>query len=116
LASGRPVKHSLTLSGHRTSVSLEDVFWQEFRRIAAEKGQPLNALAAEIDAVRDPDVGLASSIRVFVLEHLLEDKAPVAAYRQPQGRARFRQEHVGHRRLQTCRRNPCGTPRGFRTP
>jgi len=69
--SGRPVKHSLTLSGHRTSVSLEDIFWREFRRIAAEKSIPINALAAEIDASRDPEVGLASSIRVFVLREAL---------------------------------------------
>ncbi len=68
---GRPVKHSLTLQGHRTSVSLEDVFWREFRRIAAEDGKALNALAAEIDAARDPETGLASSIRVFVLERAL---------------------------------------------
>lgn len=68
---GRPVKHSLTLRGHRTSVSLEDVFWAEFRRIAKDRGQALNALAAEIDAARDPDVGLASSIRVFVLKQAL---------------------------------------------
>ncbi len=68
--SGRPVKHSLTLKGHRTSVSLEDAFWTEFRKIAAERGVPINALAAEIDANRDPDVGLASSIRVYVLQQL----------------------------------------------
>lgn len=67
--SGRPVKHSLTLRGHRTSVSLEESFWQAFRDIAAERGQPLNALASEIDATRG-DVGLASAIRVFVLETL----------------------------------------------
>ena len=67
---GRPVKRSLTLQGHRTSVSLEDAFWKEFRRIAAEEGKPINALAAEIDASRDPDVGLASSIRVFILKRL----------------------------------------------
>lgn len=64
---GRPVKHSLTLSGHRTSVSLEDTFWQAFRDIAAERGLALNVLAAEVDAGRAPDVGLASAIRVFVL-------------------------------------------------
>lgn len=64
----RPVKHSLTLKGHRTSVSLEDSFWRAFRDIAAEKGVPLNVLAAEIDTGRDEDVGLASAIRVFVLE------------------------------------------------
>ncbi|ETA50907.1 ribbon-helix-helix domain-containing protein [Ponticoccus alexandrii] len=67
----RPVKHSLTLQGHRTSVSLEDAFWRAFRRMAAEDGKPLNALAAEIDADRDPEVGLASAIRVFVLERAL---------------------------------------------
>ena len=64
---GRPVKHSLTLRGHRTSVSLEEAFWRAFREIAAEKHVPINALAAEVDAARDPDVGLASAIRVYVL-------------------------------------------------
>lgn len=67
--SGRPVKRSLTLRGHRTSVSLEDAFWKAFREIAAEKGMPINALAAEIDEAREMEVGLASAIRVFVLEH-----------------------------------------------
>ena len=65
--SGRPVKHSLTLRGHRTSVSLEDEFWREFRRIAADRGQTINGLAIEIDEARG-DVGLASAIRVFVLQ------------------------------------------------
>lgn len=64
----RPVKRSLTLKGHRTSVSLEDSFWRAFRDIASERGVALNVLAAEIDAGRDEDVGLASAIRVFVLE------------------------------------------------
>ncbi|MBP0482822.1 ribbon-helix-helix domain-containing protein [Sagittula salina] len=73
--SGRPVKHSLTLQGHRTSVSLEDVFWTEFRRIAGEEGMALNELAAAIDEARDPEVGLASSIRVFILNRLLEDRS-----------------------------------------
>ena len=65
--SGRPVKHSVTLKGHRTSISLEDEFWDAFRQLAAEKGQPINALVAEIDAARGFDVGLASAIRVYVL-------------------------------------------------
>jgi predicted DNA-binding ribbon-helix-helix protein len=64
---GRPVKRSLTLKGHRTSVSLEDEFWAAFRAIAKEKGRPINDLAAEIDAGRDPGTGLASAIRVYVL-------------------------------------------------
>ncbi len=65
--SGRPVKRSLTLQGHRTSVSLEDDFWQAFRDIAREKELPINVLAAQIDAERDPETGLASAIRVYVL-------------------------------------------------
>ncbi len=65
--SGRPVKRSLTLQGHRTSVSLEDEFWQAFRDIAREKDIPINVLAANIDAERDPETGLASAIRVFIL-------------------------------------------------
>ncbi len=40
---GRPAKHSLTLRGHRTSVSLEPEFWNAFREIAAKQGKPLNA-------------------------------------------------------------------------
>ena len=67
--SGRPVKRSLTLRGHRTSVSLEDEFWQAFRQIAKEKGRAINDLAAEIDAGRHTETGLASAIRVFVLSH-----------------------------------------------
>ena len=57
---GRPEKHSLTLRGHRTSVSLEPEFWRAFRAIAAAEGRPLNALAAEIDAARPAGQGLAS--------------------------------------------------------
>ncbi len=65
----RPVKRSLTLRGHRTSVSLEDAFWAAFRDIAVAQGQPLNALAARIDETRQADEGLASAIRVFVLQY-----------------------------------------------
>jgi predicted DNA-binding ribbon-helix-helix protein len=64
----RPVKHSLTLRGHRTSVSLEAAFWRAFRDIAAERGVAINVLAAQVDEARGADVGLASAIRVFVLE------------------------------------------------
>ena len=67
--STRPVKHSLTLRGHRTSVSLEPEFWHEFRRIADEGGKTINGLAIEIDESRG-DVGLASAIRVFILKTL----------------------------------------------
>ena len=71
---GRPVKHSLTLHRHRTSVTLEDEFWQAFRTIAKKNGRGLNDLAAEIDAARDTETGLASAIRVFVLAHYRDDR------------------------------------------
>jgi predicted DNA-binding ribbon-helix-helix protein len=68
--SDRPVKRSLTLQGHRTSVSLEEAFWTEFRRLAEAQGKSVNALAAEIDAAREPPGSLASAIRVYVLAAL----------------------------------------------
>ena len=64
---GRPEKHSLTLRGHRTSVSLEPEFWAAFRAIARAERRAINDLAAEIDTARGSDRGLASAIRVFVL-------------------------------------------------
>jgi predicted DNA-binding ribbon-helix-helix protein len=66
---GRPVKRSLTLHGHRTSVSLEDPFWTAFRDIAIKTGKPINVLATEIDNLRGVDSGLASAIRVYVLDY-----------------------------------------------
>ncbi|WP_208349055.1 ribbon-helix-helix domain-containing protein [Pseudaestuariivita rosea] len=65
----RPQKRSLTLKGHRTSVSLEDEFWVAFKKIAAERDKPINVLAAEIDARRGMDIGLASAIRLYVLKY-----------------------------------------------
>lgn len=64
--SGRPVKRSLSLHGHRTSVSLEEAFWDALREAARAEGVPLNALASRIDGARG-DVGLASAIRVWLL-------------------------------------------------
>ncbi|MFN3953094.1 MAG: ribbon-helix-helix domain-containing protein [Pararhodobacter sp.] len=66
----RPQKHSLTLHGHRTSVSLEKEFWAAFRALAQRRHKGINELAAEIDTARG-DQGLASAIRVAVLQDLL---------------------------------------------
>lgn len=65
----RPAKHSLTLHGHRTSVTLEPEFWDAFCQIARARGTSVNALAAEVDAARG-DTGLASALRLFVLKDL----------------------------------------------
>lgn len=67
----RPRKRSLTLRGHRTSVSLEDRFWLAFCAIAKDENKPINVLAAEIDAARALDAGLASAIRDYVLQHYM---------------------------------------------
>ena len=67
----RPVKRSLTLRGHRTSVSLEDIFWDAFRQISEKEGKTINGLAAEIDEGRG-DIGLASALRVYIYEHAVK--------------------------------------------
>ncbi len=72
----RPQKRSLTLKGHRTSVSLEDAFWNEFCDIARDKNRAINDLAAEIDAIRGSECGLASAIRLFVLENMRDQVRP----------------------------------------
>ena len=70
MSDARPRKRSLTLHGHRTSVSLEEAFWHAFVAMAREQGLSINALAARIDRERGVTAGLASSIRVAVLRHL----------------------------------------------
>jgi predicted DNA-binding ribbon-helix-helix protein len=70
--SARPRKHSVTLRGHRTSVSLEDAFWVELQRLAEARGLSVNELAAEIDTARGVEAGLASAIRVYVLRGALD--------------------------------------------
>ena len=66
----RPRKRSLTLHGHRTSVSLEDAFWIAFIEMARAEGMSVNALAMKIDRERGVSAGLASAIRVAVLKRL----------------------------------------------
>jgi predicted DNA-binding ribbon-helix-helix protein len=61
-----PRKRSLTIAGHRTSITLEDAFWRELKAAAAEMGLSVSALAAAIDAAREP-ASLSAAIRVFLL-------------------------------------------------
>ena len=67
----KPKKRSLTLRGHRTSVSLEDRFWTAFRQIAADEKLAINALAAKVDEERPFEEGLASAIRDYVLQYYM---------------------------------------------
>jgi predicted DNA-binding ribbon-helix-helix protein len=66
-AAGLIVKHSLAIAGHRTSISLENAFWEGLKSIAAEHGVSLAALVGSIDAGRG-NANLSSAIRVFVLK------------------------------------------------
>jgi predicted DNA-binding ribbon-helix-helix protein len=66
-----PVKRSVTIAGHQTSISLEPVFWAALENEARLIGQPLNALVAEIDvarldAPRPPN--LTSAIRQWLFD------------------------------------------------
>ncbi len=70
-----PVKHSLTLAGHRTSLSLEPDFWIALGEIADARGISLAGLVAEIDAKRAQQ-GLSSAARVFVLNTLRGAERP----------------------------------------
>ena len=70
-------KRSVTIDGHRTSISLEDAFWTELSAIARARGLSLNALVAEIDRARGaPSQGvykggnLSSALRLHVLDAL----------------------------------------------
>lgn len=63
-------KHSITLHGHRTSLSLEDAFWAELRLIAAARALSLAALIAEIDDARGGSGNLSSALRLHVLDWL----------------------------------------------
>ena len=61
-------KRSVTIAGHRTSISLEDEFWSELVRIAAERKTSLNSLISDIDDGRTTN--LSSAIRLHVLADL----------------------------------------------
>ncbi|MBH1989742.1 MAG: ribbon-helix-helix domain-containing protein [Alphaproteobacteria bacterium] len=60
-------KRSLTIDGHRTSISLEDEFWDGLKHIATVRGCTLIDIIREIDEKRKS--GLSSAIRIFVLNY-----------------------------------------------
>lgn len=61
------IKRSIVIAGHKTSVSLEDEFWNVLKEIASFKGITLSELTAEIDSTR-PQGNLSSAIRLFILD------------------------------------------------
>lgn len=64
-----PIKRSIEIAGHKTSISLEPLFWNLLRDAAAEEGVPINALVARIDAERitaEVPPGLAGALRLWL--------------------------------------------------
>lgn len=63
-------KRSVSLSGHKTSFSLEDEFWEELKWFAARDGKSIASILIQIDKSRDPDTNLSSAIRIHILKTL----------------------------------------------
>ena len=69
-----PVKRSVEIAGHKTSISLEPLFWDLLRQAAAQLDLPLNALVARIDAERiqaETPPGLAGAVRIWLFRQML---------------------------------------------
>ena len=76
-----PVKRSIEIAGHKTSITLEPVFWDLLRNHARAKGVPINTVVARIDARRldaDEPTGLASAIRQYLVGELQRGTGPKA--------------------------------------
>ena len=73
-----PVKRSVEIAGHKTSISLEPLFWNLLRQAAESEGVPLNAIVARIDAERivaENPPGLAGAIRLWLCASLAQPQS-----------------------------------------
>ena len=73
-----PVKRSVEIAGHKTSISLEPLFWDMLREAAARQGVPVNALVARVDEQRIASAtpcGLAGAIRLWLVSTERESEA-----------------------------------------
>ena len=73
-----PVKRSVEIAGHKTSISLEPLFWDMLKKAASDAGMPLSALVAAIDAERiasPTPCGLAAAVRLWLVSQLAEGQA-----------------------------------------
>lgn len=72
-----PVKRSITIAGHQTSITLEPLFWELLRTASEQRRLPVNALVARIDVERvaaDEPPGLATAIRLWLTHDLLHQQ------------------------------------------
>lgn len=65
-------KHSVSIRGHRTSITLENAFMDALRQMADQRGLALAALIAEIDGAQETPGNLSSALRLAVLEWALD--------------------------------------------
>ncbi|KZY55528.1 aryl-sulfate sulfotransferase [Erythrobacter sp. HI0063] len=78
-----PVKRSLAIHGHRTSISLEPIFWDLLKRAAKDEGVALAALVARIDAERiqaQTPPGLAGALRVWLVARIIAGSSSEADF------------------------------------
>lgn len=68
-------KRSVRISGHETSVTLEEEFWDILRDIAQKEGLSLNKIIGHIDENKSIDQNLSSAVRVYILRTLLAQLA-----------------------------------------
>lgn len=69
-----PVKRSITIAGHQTSITLEPLYWELLKQAATKSDLPINAVVAQIDAARimvEEPPGLATAIRLWLTNDLL---------------------------------------------
>jgi predicted DNA-binding ribbon-helix-helix protein len=88
------IKRSIVLDGHKTSVSLENEFWNALREIAVRENTTLSTLVGKIDHDRN-SCNLSSAIRVHVFSYFrarMGNQEPVQARLNPDGRAASRSE------------------------
>jgi predicted DNA-binding ribbon-helix-helix protein len=79
MAEGRMRKHSVSIRGHRTSITLEDAFMDALRQMADERNIAVAALIAEIDSAQATPVNLSSAIRLAVLDWALNRRDATAS-------------------------------------
>jgi len=75
------IKRSVVIAGHKTSVSLENAFWQGLKDIAEVRGATLSVLLGNIDTQRS-EGNLSSAIRLFVFDHY-RTQTPIVSMDRP---------------------------------
>ena len=69
------IKRSVTIAGHRTSISIEEPFWDGLKELACSQKISVNELVRRIDAERDGEGNLSSAVRIYVFENFRDRRA-----------------------------------------